>query len=243
VVAVTPKALYEHYQRILRSSAVEIFYVGAAEPETVAQQLRPMFDIPDRSPVMPEPQTPFRDGGGEEFSQAMDVSQAKLCMGFVTPVTIRDPRFVAMQLLNLVYGGGMTNKLFMNIREKMSLCYAIGTGYHGAKGIMTLSAGIDTAQESVVRQEIAAQLEACCRGDITEEELRSAKESLRSSLQAIHDSPGAMENYYASAALSGLPLTAEEYMAAAEATTVEEVAEVAKTLKLHTVFFLKGVSA
>jgi predicted Zn-dependent peptidase len=108
---------------------------------------------------------------------------------------------------------------------------------------MTLSAGIDTAQECVVRQEIAAQLEACCRGDITEEELRSAKESLRSSLQAIHDSPGAMENYYASAALSGLPLTAEEYMAAAEATTVEEVAEVAKTLKLHTVFFLKGVSA
>jgi copper oxidase (laccase) domain-containing protein len=44
-------------------------------------------------------------------------------------------------------------------------------------------------------------------------------------------------------ALSGLPLTAEEYMAAAEATTVEEVAAVARTLKLHTVFFLKGVSA
>ena len=52
-----------------------------------------------------------------------------------------------------------------------------------------------------------------------------------------------MENYYASAALSGLPLTVEEYMAAAEATTVEDLAAVAATLKLHTVFFLKGVSA
>lgn len=243
VAAVTPRALYDHYQKILQRSPVEIFYVGAAEPQAVAALLRPVFDIPNRCPVMPEPQTPFRDGGGDDFSQTMDVSQAKLCMGFVTPVTIRDPRFVAMQLLNLVYGGGMTNKLFMNIREKMSLCYAIGTGYHGTKGIMTLSAGIDTAQESVVRQEIAAQLEACCRGDITEEELRSAKEALRTSLQAIHDSPGAMENYYASAALSGLSLTAEEYMAAAEAATVEDLAAVARTLELHTVFCLKGVSA
>ena len=71
----------------------------------------------------------------------------------------------------------------------------------------------------------------------------SWKQALCSSLYAIHDSPGAMENYYASAALSGLPLTAEEYRQAALAATVSDLAAAAQTVRLHTVFFLKGVTA
>jgi len=130
----------------------------------------------------------------------------------------------------------------MNVREKMSLCYAIGSGYHGSKGILTVSAGIDFAQEQVVRREVLAQLEACQRGEITPTELTAAKEALRSSLLTVHDSPGAMENYYASAALSGLGLTVEEYLAAISELTVEQVAEAAATVKLHSVFFLKGVA-
>ena len=51
-----------------------------------------------------------------------------------------------------------------------------------------------------------------------------------------------MENYYASAALSGLGLTVEEYLAAISELTVEQVAEAAATVKLHSVFFLKGVA-
>jgi predicted Zn-dependent peptidase len=143
----------------------------------------------------------------------------------------------------MVFGGGMTSKLFMHIRETLSLCYAIGSGYHSSKGIMTVSAGIDFEKEDQVRREILAQLEACRRGEITESELEDAKQALCSSLYAIHDSPGAMENYYASAALSGLPLTAEEYRQAALAATVSDLAAAAQTVRLHTVFFLKGVTA
>ena len=163
-------------------------------------------------------------------------------MGFTTPITIRTEQFVAMQVMNLVFGGGMMSKLFMQVREKMSLCYDIGSGFHSAKGIMTVSAGIDCTKEQVVRQEILCQLEACRKGEITELEMRSAKESLCSSLRATHDSPGSIENYYATAALSGLALTPEAYLTAVEAVTVEQVTEAAKLLSLHTVFFLKGVT-
>ena len=96
---------------------------------------------------------------------------------------------------------------------------------------------------AVAREEILAQLEACRRGDISEAELQDAKQALCSTLYAIHDSPGSMENYYASAALSGLPLTAEEYREAALAATVSDLAAAAQTVQLHTVFFLKGVTA
>ena len=242
VQAVTARALLDHYRRVLRESPVNLFYVGSARPEWVAELLKPLFAGMAREVKPLAPQTPFRDAGSSDFSESLDVNQGKLAMGFVTPITIRDEGFVAMQLVNMVFGGGMTNKLFMNVREKMSLCYAIGSGYHGSKGILTVSAGIDFAQEQVVRREVLAQLEACQRGEITPTELTAAKEALRSSLLTVHDSPGSMENYYASAALSGLGLTVEEYLAAISELTVEQVAEAAATVKLHSVFFLKGVA-
>lgn len=243
VAAIRPYALFAHYRRILAESRVELCYVGAAEASTVASLLKPVFEGLERNYVNLPAQTPFCGGSGGMHEQTMEVSQGKLCMGFATPVTIRDEDFVAMQVLNMIFGGGMTSKLFMNIRERLSLCYAIGSGYHGSKGIITVSAGIDSNLSETVRREILAQLEACRNGQISEEELTAAKQAMRSSLLATHDSPGAMENYYASAALSGLKLTPEEYIRAVEETTAEQVAAAAQTLQLHTVYFLKGVTA
>ena len=64
-----------------------------------------------------------------------------------------------------------------------------------------------------------------------------------SSLRATHDSPGAIEGYYATAALSGLGLTPAAYMEAVEKVTVEDLVAAAKTIKLHSSYFLKGVTA
>ena len=161
-------------------------------------------------------------------------------MGFVTSIPNRSENFAAMQLLNTVYGAGMTSKLFTQIREKMSLCYSIGSGYYGSKGIMTVNAGIDAGQEQVVRQEILHQLELCKQ--VTEQELAAAKEAVLSSLRGVHDSPGAIEGYYASAALSGVTISLPEYMAAVEAVTREQISEAAQSLRYHSSFLLRGKS-
>lgn len=240
VAAITPDALYAHYRKILRQSRVDIFYVGAAAPEGIAALLKTLFRKIDRRYVNLPEQTSFHDAGRCEKTETLDVAQGKLSMGFVTPVTIRDEGFVAMQLFNAIFGGGMISKLFMQVREKMSLCYDIGSGFHGSKGILTVGAGIDCRKEPLVREQILAQLESCRRGQITEQELLAAKQSLLSSLRGTHDSPGAIEGYYASAALSGLPLTPQAYMAAVERTSLEDVVRAANTVTLHTVYFLKG---
>ena len=172
----------------------------------------------------------------------MEVSQGKLCMGFVTPIVNRDKEFPAMQVFNTVFGAGMTSKLFLNVREAMSLCYSIGSSYYGAKGILTVGAGIDFDKEQLTRDEILRQLDACRRGEITREELTAGKEALLSSLRATSDSPGAIEGYYATAHLSGLNMTPENYMEVVEKVSLADVVAAARTVTLHSTYFLKGES-
>ena len=241
VAAITPQALYDHYLKILKESPMELFYVGTASLEQVAALVKPVLEQIDRSYVNSLEQKPFSDGGeGQEITEQMEVTQAKLCMGFVTPITNRHADFAAMQVLNTLFGAGMTSKLFMNVREKLSLCYSISSAYYGSKGIVTVSAGIDADQETNARNEILRQLSACCEGDITDEELSAAREAILSALRATHDSPGAIESYYSTAALSGMGMTPERYAEAVRAVTRDRVAAAARSIRLHTTYILKG---
>ena len=240
VAAIQPRELYDHYRRILKESPINIFYVGSGDIQMVAHMLREMLRKIERSYVNLPAQTALHITAGEDKVEAMDVAQGKLCLGFTTPITNRTPEFAAMQIMNTIFGAGMTSKLFQNVREKMSLCYSIGSGYYGAKGIVTVSAGIDFDKEAVTRQEIMKQLAACQAGEITQEELNAAKEAVLSSLRATHDTPGAIEGYYATGALSGMNMTPGEYMAAVEAVTLEQVVAAAGTVTYHSSYFLKG---
>ena len=233
--------LYAHYQKILRESRIDIFYVGAKEAEEIAGLLNTVFDGMDRNYVNLPEQTPFHDCGNTRNEEQMDVTQAKLQMGFLTESTINTRDFAPMQVLNTVFGGGMTSKLFMFIREKMSLCYDISSSYQGGKGILTVGAGMDCRMAETVEKEILCQLENCRRGDITPAELESAKLSMLSSLRAIHDSPSSIENYYSTGALSGMHLSIEEYMQQVQAVTVPQLMALAQKMKLHSVYLLKGV--
>ena len=242
VAAITPETLTRHYEKILRTSPVELFYVGSAPAEEVMDAVRPLLAGLAREPQSLSAQTAFKSCPGQDLVETMDVAQGKLCMGFTTTITNRSKDFPAMQMLSAILGGGMTSKLFRNVREKMSLCYSIDSAYYGTKGILLASAGIDFDKEEITRREILNQLRACQEGDITDEELGAAREAILSSLRAVQDAPGAIENFYGTAALSGLCLTREEYMQAVEQTTREDVVRCAQSLTLHSTYFLKGES-
>ena len=234
--------LYHHYQKILAESRIDLFYVGDQDAQAVSRLLLPIFrEIPRNYQPLPA-QTTFRKCPEQAKTETLEVSQGKLVLGFTTPLSLRTPGFYAMQVLNTVLGAGMTSKLFMTVREKMSLCYDISSGYTGSKGILLVSSGIDFDKDVLVKEQILLQIDACCRGDITDDEMTAAKEALCSSLRSTHDSPGSIESYYATGALSGSMEEPDSYMKNVCAVTKEDVVAAAKSLSLHTVYFLKGVS-
>lgn len=240
VKAISAQSLYDHYRRVLKESRVDIFYVGSMDPQTVGAMFKDLFSDKERCYVNLPEQRAFASPEGGQQQQVMDVAQGKLAMGFATEITLRDPRFVQMQVCNMLFGGGMTSKLFMQVREKNSLCYDIGSAYYGSKGILTVGAGIDCSKKDEVQAHILTQLEACQKGQITDEELAAAKQALISGLRGIHDSAGGIENYYATGAISGQNMTPQQHRQAVEQVTKQQVQQVANTVKLHTVFFLRG---
>ena len=240
VEAITSESLYAHYRKVLAESPVHVFYVGSADPEVVAGTLKPMLSRLAKRPVSLPAQTGFSPVPFFEKEEVLDVAQGKLCLGYATAINLRHPDYAAIQVCNTILGAGMTSKLFMQVREKMSLCYDIGSGFHGSKGIMVVAAGIEFEKKEIVQQEILHQLQEICDGNITAEELTAAKEALLSNLRSTHDSPGAIEGYYASAAISGIGMTPDTFMEAIMKVNPEDVARAAKTLQLQTVYFLKG---
>ncbi len=242
VSAITPQALLRHYESLRRESPVELFYVGSAQPGKVEAALQKIFAGEKRDYRPLPPQTDLTPGPRQNLSEAMEIAQGKLAMGYVTPITNRAPGFPAMQMLSTVFGGGMTSKLFQNVREKQSLCYSIGSGYYGAKGIVLVSAGIDFDKEQHVRQEVEKQLDACRRGEISQAEVDAARHSLISALQAVPDSPSSIENYYSTMTLNGCGMDPQRHRAALEAVTAEDLVAAAKTLELHSTYFLKGAN-
>lgn len=243
VRSITPEALWAHYQTVLRTSRIEIFYAGRKSPEEAAREFSRVLSGRGTPLCVPaSTQVIRRAERTQELSEALDVTQGKLVMGFRTGITVTDPDFPALVLLNAVYGAGITSKLFVNVREKRSLCYYASSSIEKYKGVMLVSSGVAFETYQTAKDAILAELEACRAGDITEQELESARRQTLSSYRAALDAPVQLDDFYIGAAIAGgddIPVLIERIAA----LTAEDVAAAARKLTLDTVYFLKGVDA
>lgn len=241
VEQITPRSLYDHYRYILGHSRIEIVFAGRTDQDHLIACLRQALSaLPRQSadPVGTEP-GPMPDMA-RELSETLDVQQGNLVMGFRTGVDSADPRYPAMLMFNGIFGGGITSKLFRNVREKMSLCYYASSGLDRFKGVMLVSSGIDPEKYDAAKDEILRQLEACRAGEITEEEIVSVRNALCTALRSSGDSLGRMEDFYLSQEIGGFDYTPEDLLESVLAVTPEQIRQAAEAVRLDTVFFLKG---
>lgn len=239
------KNLYERWQKMLSTSPIELFYLGQQSKETVLQAMDKLLkQLPARQ-VRPMPGSavirPQRDV--QYVQEAMDVTQGKLTIGLRTDITVEDPRYPALTMLNAVYGSGMTSKLFVEIREAQSLCYYASSSMDKFKGVMMVDCGIEFRNYEIALEGILHQLELCKQGQITEAELESARSYLISSLKAGNDSPGRLDDYAIGQAIADFSDTMDDFAARLQTVTREQVVEAANSLSLDTVYFLNGVEA
>ena len=238
------KKLTRHYRELIQTCPVEIFYCGKTDFKAVSAAMRDAFSAMPRGEIDYDIGTDLRMNAVEDHvrfvEEEMDVTQGKLVLGFRLGECMEEPDIPALYVFNAVYGSGATSKLFMNVREKLSLCYYASSAVYLHKGIMLVSSGIEFDKLDAARDEILAQLDSVRRGEITDDELRSAKKSVASDLRAVQDSIGELEGFYLSQALDGLDYGPAELAALAEDVTKEDVQAIAESIECDLIYFLKG---
>ena len=241
VSAITPESLFAHYQYILAHSDLQLFYLGSASEERVTRAFRAALEGLPRGETDPVGTVVVRRAETvRQATETMDVAQGQLVMGLRTDCVGGEPGSAALLLCNAVLGGTVSSKLFLKVREEMSLCYSVGSGLDRTKGVMTISAGIAFENEEKARAAILQQLEDCKNGAITAEELENARSYLISTLKMCQDSPARQEELAISKAVGGAGTPYTVQIEQLREVTAEEVSAAARKLTLDTVYFLKG---
>ena len=235
---ITNQSLYVHGQALMASSRVEVIYCGSAEAQRVEDAvLTALAALPrGAQTALPEVQRIQAPDTPRRIVETMDVTQGKLAMGY----RCSSDDYPAMVLANLIFGGTSNSKLFLNVRERLSLCYYASSSYARSKNIMTVSSGVEQKDCDRAMEEIARQLTAVQNGEWEDWEQDGALQAMLSSLTSLPDSQGALENYYLGQIATDAGETPEELTAALREVTKERIMAAARSAKLDTVYFLHG---
>lgn len=242
--AVSYVELTRYYHDLLQRCPVEIFYCGSAPAGRVAAALREALSTLPRGELDFELGTDIRlnsvDAEPRCFTEELDVTQGKLVLGFRMGGCMDEPDFAALRVFNALYGGSVTSKLFMNVREKLSLCYYASSFIDRLKGVMFVSSGIEFENFDAAKDEILAQLDAIRDGDFTDEELESARRAVSSELLSMTDSPGALEDFHLTQTLLGLDYGPADLALLCGEVSREDMLSVAGGIELDAVYFLRA---
>ena len=240
---ITPEQLLSFHNTILKSGQIEILYTGDTSFfEKVCDALIRVFATLCRNYSYVESNCEVKAGAEKlrEISEQMEVNQGKLAMGLRTGITNTDPDIGALIVANEIFGGSPNSKLFMNVREKMSLCYYCSSSLDAVKGLMFINAGIESDNYTVARDAILAQLKAVQNGEFTDDEFDSAINSLTNSYKSVSDSISALESWYMPRIFRGETDTPETRLTQIASVTKDDVKRAAGRICPDLIFFLRG---
>lgn len=238
--AVTSAEAYAAYKKLLETAQVEIYYISPTENPAVEAMFRESFAKIERSPktckfrnISPVKSEPLT--ASDEF----DVRQCKMVLTFKSD---SDDLF-ALKMLSTIYGETPVSKLFMNVRERLSLCYYCACRINGAKGALMVDSGVERANIEKAKDEILRQLDEIRNGNITDDELESAVLSLDNALSQIGDTPSSYSGWYFERFCDGRIRTPEEQYEDYKNVTKSRIIEAAKTLELDSVYLMLNKEA
>lgn len=238
---ITPEVLVETYQKMLTEDQISITVAGDINHDSVYNCFKKhlQFNVPSTNAQIIDQE----DKQIEEVKvvkEEQDISQGKLNIGYRTHTRIGDEDYLPLLVFNGMFGGYAHSKLFMNVREKASLCYYCASRLDNYKGLMYVYSGIEAQNYEKAIEIIKKQLQDMVDGNFTDKEIDLAKKSLiNSKLESLDQASGMMAHENLNALLSH-PLTVEEWINEVNAVSVEDVKRVAAKIEEDAIFFLTG---
>lgn len=234
---ITPDSAYKAYRRMLETMPCEIICTGCSDFDGVAEKFAAAFEKAGRhdienttialSPV--KTQT-------EEVTERLTVNQSKLVLGFKS----HSDDDAALVLLQKIFGGTTSSKLFRNVREKMSLCYYCSAARNDLKGIMLVNSGVENENIEKTKEAVIDQLEEIKNGNFTNEDINFAEMAIKNDFKSVADSAGNVSNWYFDCIRKNDIVPPEEKLGRYLGVSKERIIAAAKSMVLDSVYVLTG---
>ena len=161
-----------------------------------------------------------------------DIEQTHICLA--TPgIALDDPRYYAFVLLNSIFGGSMSSRLFQNIREQKGLAYSVCSMnlFSSYWGFFSIYAGVSPEKAEEALDAIHYELDTLRESGVTEEELAMAKEQMKSSyIFGLESVNSRMFSIGKNKLLLDRVYAEEEVLSSFDRVTREDIREVAEMI-------------
>ena len=246
VDGLTPEQLTAAYREMLRTASIELMVLGCDEAQTAAIRDALLTELAaiDRAPLPLEENMAMPRRAPLHKTETFDMVQAKLCMLFTLGRPMQPDQLAAVRLAMALYGGSVTSRLFLNVRERDHLCYYCSSAFQSFTGSMAVNSGVEHADAARAEQAILKELDDLCNGPITAEELEDCRRGLLSGMNGVEDSLGGIETWYyievlrAGANGAASIQTPDEARAALRAVTEDQVRDILRQLTLSVSYLL-----
>ncbi len=226
---ITSEKLYEKYKELIKNSEKYLYIVGDVKNLNIES-----YNI-DEKEITISKEFPVKISEKENIvKEQMDVTQGKLVIGLNTPNNKQE----VIALYNTILGKGANSKLFLNVREKEGLAYSAGSTYLKRNNAIIISTGIEASKYNKAVEVIKKQLKDMENGNITEKEMKDAKQFINAGLNLINESSENMIEYRFDKDLYNEEIDIEKYRKEIEEIKKEDIVKVAKQIKIDTIYFL-----
>jgi predicted Zn-dependent peptidase len=203
---------------------------GAIRHEDAVRHAEALFGgLSNGGPGSEEPATYT---GGVRFSNRK-FEQAHLVLGFEAP-SYREPEFFAAQVFSGLLGGGMSSRLFQEVRERRGLCYAIYSTAWGLKdtGLFAVHAATGAGMVGELIDVVSDEIDRMAAEGPTEAEVARAKAQLKAGLMmSLESSSARAEQLARQILLHGRVLSTADIVASVDKVSAEEVSQIARRLR------------
>ena len=237
--ALTPESVTEAYRQVLKEGQIHLFFVGCGDPTVALEVFQKAFAHWERDPKPAAPLHRYQAGENRRVVERMDVTQSKLVLCLSSGLQEGEDPFAA-QMASVVLGGTPSSKLFVNVREKHSLCYYCSCQLVQPSGILLVSSGVEHQNVSAAYDEIMRQLALLQQGEVTRQELDQAQKAVLNSYRTVGDSLAAQESYYMQRILNPTVYSPLEEAELLGRVTMDQMIQAAKRIRLQLCYTLTG---
>ena len=239
---ITNEELYKYYMEFIQKCKIDIYISGkiSEEAKEYIVSNNNILKLKERKPEYIENSLEnITEVKEKVIEESAEITQGKLVIGMNVETNVENSKNIAL-IYNAILGGTATSKLFQNVREKASLAYTASSNYIRQKNSIFIRCGIEIENYEKALKIIKEQIEDMKQGNFTEEELENTKQYIIYAIEAIEDEQDTQIAYSFSHEISKTRDSINEYKKGVELVTKQQVIDLANTIKINTIYFLKN---